>query len=175
MSVDFENDEYNDYIRKLKDYCGTHRCYALAPVQIGIPQKIIYIKNTQQDMSNNIEGYDEGIIYIHSIGHTRFLEGCASCMYKKNGRNIYYVGVLDRPYSLEIEYYDIFGNIVSKTIEGFETTAFSHEFDHLDGILHIDKVDEIMKMTKDEIFAYRSEHPYEIIDKEEDFKMLLKK
>jgi len=30
-------------------------------------------------------------------------------------------------------------NLERKTIEGFEATVFSHEYDHLNGILHMDK------------------------------------
>lgn len=170
--VDFEKEDYLEYINKLKIYCASHYCYALAPVQIGIPKRLIYIKNTSQNMDNNIiEEYDESIIYINPIiisakGHTRFLEGCESCMYKENGKNIHYVSVIDRPYSLEIEYYDIHGIKLNKIIEGFEVTVFSHEYDHLNGILHIDKSSEVFKMTPDEMKKYRLEHPYEILTKE---------
>lgn len=30
--VDFENDDYNDYINKLKEYCRENVVYAMAPV-----------------------------------------------------------------------------------------------------------------------------------------------
>ena len=51
--VDFKKDNYKEYIETLRNYCESHTCYALAPVQIGIPKRIIYIKNSNQDMSNN--------------------------------------------------------------------------------------------------------------------------
>lgn len=179
--IDFENDNYLEYIRKLKEYCATHYCYALAPVQIGIPKRLIYVKNTQQNMDNNVtEGYDESIIYINpsiitTKGQTRFLEGCESCMYRENGKNIHYAGIVDRPYSLEIEYYDINRNKKTKIIEGFEATVFSHEYDHLNGVLHMDKSSEIFKMTIDEMRAYRCEHPYEILSKDSQYVSRAKK
>lgn len=37
--VDFENDDYLDYISKLKEYCSNHVVYAMSPVQIGIPKR----------------------------------------------------------------------------------------------------------------------------------------
>jgi len=169
--VDFDKDDYKEYIRKLKEYCQNNAVYALAPVQIGIPKRLIYIKNTQQNMDNNVaDGYDESIIYINPVvisskGHTRFLEGCASCMYN----NIYLAGVVERPYLLEIEYYDMNGRRQSKLIEGFEATVFSHEYDHLNGVLHMDKSSEIFRMTKDEMRQYRSNHPYEILSKDREF------
>ena len=169
--VDFSNDDYKDYINKLKLYCLTHSCYALAPVQIGIPKRIIYVKNSKQDMSNNtIEGYDESIIYINPViiasrGLTRFLEGCESVVVRENDKLMRLAGVVDRPYSIDIEYYDMNKRKHKKTIEGFEATVFSHEFDHLNGILHIDKTKEVFKMSLEDMKEYRSRNPYKIISK----------
>lgn len=169
--VDFEKDDYKEYIDKLKDYCLIHSCYALAPVQIGIPKRIIYVKNSKQDMSNNAKkGYDESIIYINPIiisskGHTRFLEGCESVVVRENDKLMRLAGVVDRPYSIDVEYYDINKRKHKKTIEGFEATVFSHEFDHLNGILHIDKTKEVFKMSLEDMKEYRSRNPYKIISK----------
>ncbi len=123
-------------------------------------------------MDNNFNSeYDESIIYINptiikSKGRTKFLEGCVSCTFMQNDETIFYACIVDRPYFLEIEYYDVNGNKKTKIIEGFEATVFSHEYDHLDGILHIDKSDEIFKMTSDEMKEYRIKNPYEVISKE---------
>lgn len=42
--VDFDNDDYMDDINSLEEYCRNHTVFALAPVQIGIPKRIIYLK-----------------------------------------------------------------------------------------------------------------------------------
>ena len=87
--VDFEKDNIKELIAKLKEYCDQHCCYALASVQIGIPKRMIYIKNTSQNMENNVKkDYDEGIIYINPTiiiakGSTSLLEVCESCIYHK--------------------------------------------------------------------------------------------
>ena len=52
-----------------------------------------------------------------------------------------------------------------KTIEGFETTIFCHEFDHLNGILHMDIAEEVLVMPKEERKKFRQTHQYEIISK----------
>ncbi len=169
--VDFEKDNIEEMIAKLKEYCKEHYCYALAPVQIGITKRIIYIKNTSQNMENNvINGYDEGIVYINPIityarGITTFLEGCESCIYHQDGKIIHYTAVIKRPYEVEILYYDLQGNKKLKIIKDFEATVFCHEYDHLNGILHIDKSDKIFDMTIDEIKNYRTKHPYNIVSK----------
>ena len=162
--VDFNNDNFLEYINQLKEYCSKHVVYAMAPVQIGIPKRIIYMKNTNSNMENNEdESYDEEKVYINptiikKIGKTKFLEGCESCMD--------FVGVVERPYKLEIEYFDLFGKKKEATLEGFEATVFSHEFDHLNGVLHIDICEEVLEMTYEEKKEYRIKHPYEIISKE---------
>lgn len=93
-SVDFEKDDYLDCIKSLKEYCQNNTVYALSPIQIGIPKRLIYIRNTSQNMENNFSNeYDESVIYINPViisskGHTKFLEGCASCI-KLEGKKSY--------------------------------------------------------------------------------------
>ena len=167
--VDIVNDNYKEYIEALREFCLNNAVYALAPIQIGIPKRIIYIRNTSSDMNKNTDSeYNEEIVYINPIikkayGHTQFLEGCASCTYGNN----YVTGVVDRPYKIDIEYLDIDGNKKNKTIEGFESTIFCHEYDHLNGILHMDRIKEQYLMTLDDMKKYRLENPYKIISKEE--------
>ncbi len=179
--VDFQKEDVEDYIKKLKGYCQKHYCYALAPVQIGIPKRIIYIKNSSQNMNNNTtKDYDEGLIYINPVikrktGHTRFLEGCESCIYHEGSKIIHYAGVVDRPYSITVEYFDSQGNKREKTIEGFESTVFCHEYDHLNGILHMDRTQELYEMTIEEMKSYRLEHPYEIVSKEIPYQLVKKR
>ena len=165
--VDFTNDDYSKWIEALKDYCQNNAVYALAPVQIGIPKRMIYFRNTTSDMTKNKDSnYDESTVLINPTiieakGHTRFIERCASCLD--------YVATVDRPYSVEVEYYDVNGNKVHETFEGFKATVFSHEYDHLNGILHIDLSDDVREMTWEETKTYREEHPYEVLSKDDAF------
>lgn len=165
--VDFNKDNYKEWIEALKKYCQNNAVYALAPVQIGIPKRIIYFRNTTSDMTKNKDSnYDEKTVLINPTiieakGHTRFIERCASCLD--------YVAIVDRPYQVEVEYYDVNGNKVHEIFEGFKATVFSHEYDHLNGILHIDLSDDVKKMTWEETKTYREQHPYEIISKTCDY------
>lgn len=175
--VDFEVDNVDEYIKVLKEYCKKNVVYALSPVQIGIPKRLIYIKNSNQDMENNKDAlYDEEIIYINpkilrAVGHTRFFEGCESCSVEENGLRIYHNGMVDRPYKIDIEYYDKLGEYHTKSLEGFEVTVFCHEYDHLNGIVHLDKTDTVLVMKSEEVQEYRTIHPYEIIAKDGDFEI----
>lgn len=167
QEVDFKDKSYLNDIKELENYCLNNRVFALAPIQIGIPKRIIYLRNTTQDMAKNEDStYNEAKILINPIilqrkGHTRFLERCASCLDL--------VGLVDRPYIIVFEYYDIDGNKAMKTFEGFEATVVCHEIDHLNGILHIDLVPEIMQMSLEETKEYRHNNPYQIISTDCDF------
>lgn len=171
--VDFNNDNYNEWIEALKDYCQNNAVYALAPVQIGIPKRMIYFRNTTTDMTKNKDSnYDESTVLINPIiieakGHTRFIERCASCLD--------YVATVDRPYSVEVEYYDVYCNKVHEVFEGFKATVFSHEYDHLNGILHIDLSDDVREMTWEETKTYREQHPYEILSKDDKYDLVSRK
>ena len=165
--VDFNTDNYMKWIEALKDYCQHNAVYALAPVQIGIPKRMIYLRNTTSDMNKNKDSnYDESTVLINPViinakGHTRFLERCESCLD--------FVATIDRPYSVEVEYYDVNGNKIHGVFEGFKATVFSHEYDHLNGILHIDLSDDVREMTWEEARTYREQHPYEILSKDDKF------
>jgi peptide deformylase len=76
----------------------------------------------------------------------RLLEGCLSVPE--------YWGFINRPYKIKIEYQDEKGKKQSLMLEGKEAVYVQHEFDHLEGILFVDRVLEqggkIFKQEKDE-------------------------
>ena len=75
------------------------------------------------------------------------------------------MGLVIRPYEINLEYYDIKGNKHKEKFEGFSSTVLSHELDHLDGILHMDIAEQVIVMSKEERKEFREQHPYNIISK----------
>lgn len=75
---------------------------------------------------------------------------------------------------VEVEYFDINGVRHREIFEGFKATVFSHEYDHLAGILHIDIAENLMEMSLEETKKYRLEHPYEVISRDNEFKRKIK-
>lgn len=160
QEVSFEDDSYKEDIKKLDEFCKNTECFALAAVQIGIPKRIVYLKNTKLEKVD--EDYNESKVLINPIiisrrGKTRYWEACLSCLD--------FMGLVERPYEMVIEYQDINGNRHKEKYEGFESTVLSHELDHLDGILHMDIAEEVLNMPKEERIEFRKTHPYEIISK----------
>ena len=178
-SVDIKNDkELMNDIDILDQFCKENNVMAMASVQLGIPKRIVYLKNTNLDIINKIqnnsnseeiENYNEKKVLINPTilkreGLTEYWEACASCLDN--------MGRVLRPYKIELEYYDIDGNQKVETSEGFESTVLSHELDHLDGILHIDIAEEVIEMPANERKIWRQSHEYKIYQKDGDYDSL---
>lgn len=179
--VDIKNDkELMSNISVLDEYCKENAVMAMAAVQLGIPKRMIYLKNTNLDIINKMQAnivseeeknYNEAKVLINPVitnreGLTDYWEACASCL-DNFGRVL-------RPYKIELEYYDVEGNKKRETIEGFESTVLSHEIDHLDGILHIDIAEEVYQMPAEERKAWRINHGYKVYSKTGNYEVLRK-
>lgn len=164
--VSFEDENLGSAIQALEDFCKKTECFALAAVQIGIPKRMIYLKNTTLDVPLDDVNHNEAKVLINPVvlsrkGHTRYWEACLSCLDN--------MGLVSRPYEMVVEYYDELGNLHTKVFEGFEATVLSHELDHLDGILHMDVADEVISMPKENRQKFRENHPYEVLSKDCDY------
>lgn len=179
--VDIKNDkELMSDISVLDEYCKENAVMAMAAVQLGIPKRMIYLKNTNLDIINKMQAntvseeeknYNEAKVLINPIitnreGLTDYWEACASCL-DNFGRVL-------RPYKIELEYYDVECNKKQETFEGFESTVLSHEIDHLDGILHIDIAEEVYQMPAEERKAWRINHRYKVYSKTGNYEVLRK-
>jgi peptide deformylase len=164
--VSLDDDNYKKEIELLERFCNENECFALAAVQIGIPKRMIYLKNTTLNVPLEDMNYNESKVLINPIviyrkGCTKYWEACLSCLDN--------MGLVNRPYEMLVQYYDDNGIEHSKKFEGFEATVLSHELDHLDGILHMDIAEEILNMPLKERKVFREQHPYEIISKTCDY------
>ncbi len=177
--VNFDDKNLQNDINVLAEYCKENEVMAMAAVQLRIPKRLVYIKNTNLDIINklqkneateNEENYNEARVLINPviierIGLTDYWEACASCLN--------FVGHVKRPYKILVEYFDIDGNRHRDYFEGFESTVLSHEMDHLDGILHMDIADEVLEMPVEQRKLFRQSHPYNIVTKTGKYENLL--
>lgn len=181
LPVNLNDPELTSNIEVLAKYCEEEDVMAMAAVQLGIPKRIIYLKNTNLDIINKMQedkeseeerNYNEKKVLINPVitskeGLTDYWEACASCLDN--------TGHVKRPYKIELEYQDINGDVHKETYEGFESTVLSHEMDHLDGILHMDIADEVLVMTTEKRKKFRQTHGYNIVSKTGKFEDLIKK
>ena len=187
--VDISDPELHNNIVVLQDYCMQNDVMAMAAVQLGIPKRIVYVKNTNLEILNKrltdegkeeTKDYNEAKVLINpeiisKEGLTTFWEACASCSWYEGEVKKWYNGKVKRPYKIRVRYFDIEVNEHEDEFEGFESTVLCHEIDHLDGILHIDIADKVIKGTKEERMELRKKDGYTIISQTGDFEQLKSK
>lgn len=187
--VEIGDPELHNNIVVLQDYCMQNDVMAMAAVQLGIPKRIVYVKNTNLEILNKrltdegkeeTKDYNEAKVLINpeiisKEGLTTFWEACASCSWYEGEVKKWYNGKVKRPYKIRVRYFDIEGNEHEDEFEGFESTVLCHEIDHLDGILHIDIADKVIKGTKEERIELRKKDGYTITSQTGNFEQLKSK
>ncbi len=101
----------------------------LAAPQVGVLRRIFIVKVE--------EGYFEFINpeIISQSGSQYGAEGCLSVSGKQ--------GNVKRPSTVKVKFQDRKGDYYTLTAHGFFAKAICHEYDHLEGILYIDKADDV--------------------------------
>lgn len=128
--------ELNSLLNDMKETVRAENGAGLAAPQIGADLRAVVI-----DVE---EGFYELInpVILSVKGEQRGPEGCLSVKGKQ--------GTVRRPYKVKAEYFDRNGKKHKLTAEGFFARAVCHELDHLDGILYIDKADEVYDLPAED-------------------------
>lgn len=122
--------EYNqklwNLLEDMKETLKDSRGLGLAAPQVGILKRIVII-----DMGDGpIEMINPEI--VERKGEQECMEGCLSIPGQW--------GILNRPEFVRVRYRDRNGDLYEIEGEGLFASCASHETDHLDGVLYIDKV-----------------------------------
>lgn len=108
----------------------------LAAPQVGISKRVIVV--------DDAEAFSPMVIVnpeiIETTGEQFEQEGCLSVPGV--------MGCVKRAESVRIKGYDVEGNPLDFKAEGMAAVIFQHEIDHLNGILFIDKVEELEEVTE---------------------------
>ena len=132
------DNEVKDLIEDMNDTLNASGGVGIAAVQIGVKKRIVLVKN------NDKRYLVINPKIINSFGEEEDYEGCLSV--KKEDYELI-LGKVKRPFAVEVEGLDENFNKVDIMAVGLTARAFSHEIDHLDGILYTDKKDgEFLEM-----------------------------
>lgn len=103
----------------------------LAAPQVGVKKRVVIV-----DVE---EGFFEFVnpVFVWQKGEQYGPEGCLSVKDKQ--------GDVLRPNKVKIKFYDRNGNRFSLVARDFFARAICHELDHLDGVLYIDKADNVRR------------------------------
>jgi peptide deformylase len=89
----------------------------------------VYVNPTITVINDSAKGYWEGCLSVPNM-----------------------MGYVERPQHIRVDYLNTEGKKASIELEGFLATVFQHEFDHLDGVLYVDR----LKDTR--LFSFDSEY-----------------
>lgn len=129
------DEKLSSLLDDMKDTLKKANGVGLACVQIGLLKRIFVI-----DMEK--EGYFEFINpkILYQSGSVSGDEGCLSVKGKW--------GKVKRPNTVKVEAYDRNGQKFTLTAHKLFARAICHEYDHLDGILYVDKATEVWEERK---------------------------
>ncbi len=130
------NGELRSLIDKMAELMYKVKGLGLAANQVGIPQRFFIMDIAQKEGKPLLEVYINPEI-LSTEGETEYEEGCLSIPG--------YYAKVDRYAKLIIRAYDLEGKEFERELTGLHAIAFQHEFDHLEGILFIDRLSPLKR------------------------------
>jgi len=143
IKIEENSDELQDFIDKFVDALYEFDGLGLAAPQVGKNIRLFVVDYDPRSGENNYTVYINPKIIESSTDYDTKEEGCLSVP------KIY--GHVKRSLKIKIEALDRNFNKIEKELVDFEARVFQHEYDHLEGVLFIDKVtqmDRIMMKGK---------------------------
>jgi len=137
------NSEVKQLIQDLKDTMDANPGVGLAAVQIGVLKRVFLVCFGYYDEPEEQDGQEQeheakpvAIVNPEIIESSEEMErgfdGCLSIPGM--------MGYTDRHKRIKVRYLDETGKKVERTLEGWDARMFEHEYDHLEGILYLDRL-----------------------------------
>uniref|UniRef100_A0A7V4JR83 Peptide deformylase n=1 Tax=Thermodesulfobacterium geofontis TaxID=1295609 RepID=A0A7V4JR83_9BACT len=128
--------ELKKVIDKMAETMYKAKGIGLAANQVGILKRFFIMDVSQREGKNKLEVYINPEI-ISAEGEIVYEEGCLSIPG--------YFAPVKRYAKIYIKAYDINGNPIEKELDEISAIAFQHEYDHLEGILFIDRLSPVKR------------------------------
>jgi peptide deformylase len=132
------SESFSSLVEDMRETLHAYGGIGLAAPQIDVSYRIavIEIENTQTRYGEvehtPFEVYVNPQITVLEEEEAGYWEGCLSVPGM--------MGYVERPQHIRVDYLNAEGNPSSLDAHGFLATVFQHEFDHLDGILYVDRI-----------------------------------
>jgi peptide deformylase len=135
-------EKYHELIDNLFDSLNTKEGIGLAAPQIGVLKKMFVIEAPLNDEESEEELYFKKVF----INPTMIDKSEKKGYYKEGCLSIpgIYEDVL-RPESIKVKYFDTDFNSVEEQLDGIIARVFQHEYDHLEGVLFIDRLNPLKR------------------------------
>jgi peptide deformylase len=159
---DINNSNFKKIVGDLIDTMKINNLIGIAAPQIGENLRV-FITEPRETETRTGEQIDELKVYINpkiirfSEEEVIIWEGCGS--YKKSTR----FGPVKRPREITIEAKDLNGKRFTFTCDGILARVIQHEYDHLDGIEFVDRMDNLEELKSREYYIDKIKNQPKII------------
>ncbi|NAZ29672.1 MAG: peptide deformylase [Caldimicrobium sp.] len=130
------DEDLKETIKKMAELMYKVKGLGLAANQVGIPKRFFIMDIKQKEGTPELEVYINPEI-LNAEGYTEYEEGCLSIPG--------YYAKVERYAKLYIRAYDLEGKPFEKELTGLQAIAFQHEYDHIEGILFVDRISPLKK------------------------------
>ena len=130
------NDDVRAVVARMVELMKEEKGVGLAAPQVGIPWRL-FVTDIPED--GEVRVYVNPILRLLTGERDRREEGCLSIP------NIHVE--IDRPLHAAIGATDLEGNPIEREVRGFVARVWQHEFDHLNGVLIIDKMSPLDRLA----------------------------
>ena len=138
----FDTPELHELIDDMFDTMAAANGAGLAATQIGVIKRIMIFGVESNPRYPDAESVPMTILinpdYV-VLGEDMMgaWEGCLSVPGMR--------GYVWRHAHIRYRGFDQFGDLIERSVDGFHATVFQHEFDHLEGVLYPDRIDDPMQ------------------------------
>ncbi|RPG49103.1 MAG: peptide deformylase [Gammaproteobacteria bacterium TMED1] len=142
--------EFRDLIEDLRETLMESGGIGLAAPQINVPYRLVVIdtktsKSRYGDLPTiPVTTYINPVVTVLDDNLAGVWEGCLSIPKIR--------GFVERPQNIRVDWIDETGLRKTLKAQGLLATVFQHEFDHLNGVLFIDRVQDKSKISFDDEF-----------------------
>lgn len=131
------NSRLTEIVREMFNLMYAARGVGLAANQVGLPLRL-FVMNAAGKQGEGQERVFINPVISRPKGNAIAQEGCLSLPDLE--------AEVRRPAQVCISAFDLQGNEIGETLEGFDARIVQHEIDHLDGILFTDRVSPAVAM-----------------------------
>ncbi len=132
----------------MAEACHANSGVGLAAPQMGISLRMFVMlisgqsEETDQEEEHSYEVVINPEIFSYSEKTDKDWEGCLSIPG--------YRGLVPRPNTIKVKYHTLDGEQVESELQGYAARIFQHEYDHLDGILYPERMEQGEELVTEE-------------------------
>ncbi|HOU76207.1 MAG TPA: peptide deformylase [Candidatus Dojkabacteria bacterium] len=132
--------KFQEFLNDLREMMYKFDGGGLSAIQLGIPKRI-FVVNGEVYGNSKVDYFINPVVKPVGTEEKNDFDGCLSV----RG----YYGNTFRPKKVKVIYYNSKGEKVKGVFSGMISRTIHHELDHLNGILWIDRVDDLKKIKLD--------------------------